>query len=498
MFKTRKDIVEYILKLENNFPINTWTYNGIHLWPNLKIRLFLELIHLVESSNDKVQGAISENRITISDSKGKSGVVDKVKSVIAFILWKKKLKEKEFLFVGSDAHRVNYNGMRFNRFFDPLIADYALESRNYLLEYGNKIESNITNKPNIFFLKDVFHSYLSYQSVKKKISKSEEDVFAMDSYDEFISELKKNSFLEKFANKYSKVNIQKIYSIAWNNYYQFYKLMLEKIKPSKIFILCYYDFTVMPLVAAANKLGISTVEMQHGPQSEMHLAYGNWQNIPKMGYDVMPRTYWCWDEQSKKNVDGWTSKNSLYKSYVGGNPWIDFWKNKKETYKKNQFILYSLQPNPLSIEQLFPPAVVQFIKTNSFVWFLRLHPRQFDQKNDIEAFLKLNYIYGLVNIDDATNDPLPLLLSNCLLHITHFSGSAIEANLFKKHNIFFNQIGVDYYPEFISKNEATYINPNDSGFEQKMLRLLSSLSVSQVKSDSLHTGDDYRKKFFFN
>ena len=42
-FKTREDIKHFILEIERMFPVNDWKFDDIHLWPYIRINLFLNL-----------------------------------------------------------------------------------------------------------------------------------------------------------------------------------------------------------------------------------------------------------------------------------------------------------------------------------------------------------------------------------------------------------------------------------------------------------------------
>ena len=70
-----------------------------------------------------------------------------------------------------------------------------------------------------------------------------------------------------------------------------------------------------------------------------------------------------------------------------------------------------------------------------YKWLVRLHPRQLSIRDEFISFCIGKGIFGLINLDLATKEPLPLLLSNCLIHITHFSGSTLEASFFNKKTI---------------------------------------------------------------
>lgn len=471
--KNRRDIVEYILKLEEEFPVNSWKHNDIFLWPYLRIGLFRELIRQVESEKDTNLTHAKENTRPAESKHLIKRIFDKFSSFLQYFFWSCKLKKRNVLFVGADSHRVDQNGKRYNRFFDTLTDLNNLKNNYWFLEYGDTVHANIQTEENVIFLNKQFLIFLGLERIKKLFTlKKDEHIFSLKDYDAFLNKLKQNPLLSRFCLTHSEESLRKNYAIKWSNYYKFYQFLLSKIRPDKILTLCYYDFTVMPLITVANKMGILVVEMQHGPQAELHLAYGNWNKVPDQGYQTMPRLFWCWDKQSKMVIDKWAVSHARYKAIVGGHPWINFWKSKNVTYNHSGFILYSLQPDPLSISQLFPPSLIEFIKNEKYVWFLRLHPRQIEKKEELEHFLLKNEVMDLVNINDATSDPLPQLLNSCLFHVTHFSGSAIEANLFKKYNVFLNQLGEDYYPNFINNNEASFINPYISDFRSKLFEVI--------------------------
>jgi hypothetical protein len=221
--------------------------------------------------------------------------------------------------------------------------------------------------------------------------------------------------------------------------------------------------------------------MQHGPQPDTHLSYGNWLNMPKEGYSMLPRVFWCWDDNSKNAIDKWALNGNVYSAVVGGNPWVNFWNEQKNDYGYSNYILYSLQPDPVSFQQLFSKNVIDFIKKENFKWFIRLHPRQIFDIEKIKSYLFDFGILDLVNIDDGTNDPLPQLLSNSCLHVTHFSGTTIEADLLSVHTVLFNKTGEIYYSELINKNAAEFLDPESDTFSTEMLQILKNVNATAKK-----------------
>lgn len=459
----RTDIKNFIIDAEQRFPVNEWMVEDVHLWPFIRIHLFFKIINAVDGR--KKFSPPQPPRVPAS----KSGLLQIVKNKWNFLQlkskhkqqlksWFKSLPQKKYLFVGADAHRVLHEGKRFNRFFDTIITTHNLESESILFEYANTSNEILFNEQFVFKFENALKSFIFTSDLQPNVH--------LKGYANFLNYLNQFDSCFGYTSYYTENKLKENARIFYIKYI-FFKECFKIIRPNKIAILCYYNEDIMSLTAAANHSGIPTIEMQHGPQTDIHLAYGNWTVIPESGYAILPRTYWQWDQQSKSIIDKWAINNTIYKSIVIGNPWINFWKDKKVDYPNNNFILYSLQPYPLSLQELFPPTVIELIKESKFKWFLRLHPRQLDKIIEVRDFLQTHQILHLTEIEYATFDPLPILLQNCVLHVTHFSGSAIEASAFNKFTILLNENGVISFPDIIAKELAIYLDPNDADFIKK-------------------------------
>lgn len=472
----RIDIKNFITQIEKDFPINNWEIYGIKIWPFIRIRLFFYLINEIELSKKQTQflkpttpilkRKISERLITFLKYGLKSRIANSL-GIIYSYLWIYNLPKKSYLFLGTDAHRVVYKNSRFNRYFDVYIEQNNLKDDSIYFEYDNKQVENYYNEKLIYKYNSALTFFKKYKiKVKKRISMKDEK-----SYISFLSFLYKIEQTNRFATEYNTEKIKKLFlNISYNVI--FFKKVLKKVKPKEIFILCYYSDEIMSLIHVANILGIKTIEMQHGSQTDAHLAYGSWNNIPKEGYSTIPSEYWCWDTDSANVLSKWINNTTKYSVKITGNFWVNYWKKIDLEYKYKDFILYSLQPLPITIEELFPINIINLIKNTPQLWFIRLHPRQYEFKKHIEYFLNLNKVLDKVNIEDATNDPLPLLLKYSIIHITHSSTTVIEASFFNKQTILINEIGKDYYPELINSGRAKYINVNNKHFIEEFEKAL--------------------------
>jgi hypothetical protein len=464
MINSRTEIQHFLLEVEKKFPVNQWKVGNVHLWPFIRIKLFFYLIILIEKSD-------SSPIKTKPEKKGKERIkadFKKLLSVFHYYKWLYTLPIKKNLFVGADAHRVDYRQTRFNRYFDILIEKYNLSQNSMYFEYGINTHKQF-NSSLIFTFSKALNGFLflnKFLKIKGNVQ--------MEGYEDFLDYLKKEKQFTQFSTVYSTKNFSNWGSLVCYPRVVFFKKVLTKIKPERVVILCYYLDDIMALIAAANQLKIETIEMQHGPQTAVHMAYSSWFTLPTEGYDMLPRNYWCWDENSKNVLQEWTKSNKNYAVKVIGNPWIDYWKTKEKNNVHTDYILYSLQPSPLTLEQLFPESIINFIKENPFPWFIRLHPRQLKEMEVIKKFLEDKQILHLVTIDAATNDPLPLLLSNALIHITHFSGTAIEASLFNVFTVLLNEIGKLSFQDLISAQKAVYLDVNSLLFSEDLRKSIKN------------------------
>lgn len=53
--------------------------------------------------------------------------------------------------------------------------------------------------------------------------------------------------------------------------------------------LGYYGFDdLYSALITASKLKIKTIDFQHGPQTNVDLAFSNWNKVPAVGFNAMP------------------------------------------------------------------------------------------------------------------------------------------------------------------------------------------------------------------
>ena len=164
MINTRVDIKEFIISLETKYPVNSWKFNGIHLWPILRIDIFFFL--LSKSNSDSPANVLKQPRVLKKKSLVKLLPIQ-LKNFIKFIignLWVfYKIKKVENIFVSGDSHRTKFKNKDFNKFFDSLIHLDEKYEDSYFLEYGSANYDNLYNSHKVFNVAKYVYYYSSFR-----------------------------------------------------------------------------------------------------------------------------------------------------------------------------------------------------------------------------------------------------------------------------------------------------------------------------------------------
>ena len=473
--ENRTDIKNFILQLENQFPVNQWNVNGIHVWPLIRITLYLYLIDKTEKKTKKAKHLPN----IITANKKKNGRIQRYKTkaqkisakftnIYKFKKWEASLKKRDVVFVGADTHRATVGKTSYNKFYDPIIQQ-GIENSFYFLESGKILENATYTKDNLIDLGKTNHWFKDYY----KLFHDQSSVsISLNGYDDLIHFFySKFDILKDFTIRYDRLKIQ----VAILDFYADYvllKKMFQKINPKRVYMLHYYGYPGFSVIAAANELNIKTIEVQHGPQTDLHLAYSNWNKLPNEGYAMLPRNYWCWENNSADLLKKTFGQNKNYTVEVKGNPWLSF-DFGESTLNEQNYILYTLQPSPVTIETMFSEETIKIIKTSGKKWFIRFHPRQSESDiNEIKKLLLTSVNNDLIEFEISNSLPLPLLLKNCLFHVTQFSGSALEAALFDKKTALLSPIGQSSFINLIKENKAEFFDTKKEDFAKNFFNFV--------------------------
>ncbi|GAA4883811.1 hypothetical protein GCM10023311_02580 [Flaviramulus aquimarinus] len=476
---TQQNIKKSILDLEQKYPVDTWTVNSIHVWPYIRIKLYIHMLVLMNKKPlaNKLNNKNLKNQIKVIAFL--NNIFRVFKAYFSLAIFFSKLKQKQIVFFGSHMHRVFQNGEYFNRFYDSMVAYHKLQDFVYMVEYQKTYDTTYNKKAVIQLSKHLKHFKL-LSKFTKWFSK-EKNRISLNNYDAFYKELK--------AINLAATGVSETELVAWTQRIKttnkFYEKFYKKIKPLKVVFLGYYGLDdIYSALVTANKLHIKTIDFQHGPQTNVHLAFSSWSKVPENGFNTMPKEFWNWDKASKENIDSWSDKIAQIKSKVVGQPYLAYWINEIQTKKINrQHIFYSLQTHPFAIQDLLTPKIITLIKTLDYTWVLRLHPRNNLNIDALHEFLKHHEIENKTIIQDAFNTPLPEALLSSILHITNYSGCLIEAYQLGIPTLIINEVGKEMFGQYIGHKLVHYLGQNDKNFQEQAEKIINNSKGEDLKTN---------------
>ncbi|ETZ24547.1 hypothetical protein [Pedobacter sp. V48] len=432
----RDEVIRILEEIELSIPVDQWTFGDISVWPILKMDIFFQWIRTNSVDSETAHTAV------------RTGFGNRIRNLLSAIynygrLYFGKKKKIDVVYCGTSSHRVDYEGLFINRYFQPWIQS---ESNNYVqFEFEKPLEKEYANKRNIIYIDEI---KLPYSVVKPFLKTNSLNLPEWNKFLLLIDDLKlptadlKNRLLKRLESIVS--------------YTCLFKMLLKKYRPNKIFGLCYYSAPMFALNYAANILDIPTYDMQHGGQGKLHPMY-NFKKVPSLGYNTLPKTFLCWDNTSSNNLQLWLKNQKYHSTEISGNPWIDFQLAKNNidgpSFSQKKIILFTLQESNLE------PYILESISNtpDGYEWWLRVHPRMKNARSNITNQLMEKGILHRVEFDKAFESPLPILLKKSSVHISKFSGSIIESALVRTPSIIIDEIGVEIFGDYIVDGLAVSI-----------------------------------------
>jgi hypothetical protein len=437
---SNRTIINKMVKLEKNGVNELLNYNSVNYWPAIRIRAAMSIIQ--------------ERYIGIGI---KYKALQELLNVFKlFRNFHNTRKIFQRLFITADNYKVTVGG----KTYDRVLEYYMSECKEKGIPYAelNLTDGNIkysgcgkpiyTVKANIALIKilTLWKYYMNACNIKN-ISTAINKVIAN------IQSIKTNH----------NVRCDGLYKhiIYLGMLELYFKKLLSNHNVKEIYQATYYDPLGLSLNAAASKLKIRSYCVQHGGQSRHNPAFGQWTNLPREGYEMLPDTFLCWDKWSANTIHEWSGTNNNHTAKVVGYKWAEMWKNGEIKYsgtvnikslaagKMN--ILYTMQPSIGLLPLIISNMVNHF--QNKINWWFRLHPRQLKTKAEKDlsnSYANCNNIF----ISQASSEPLPAIMSIIDLHITSFSSCVYEAMAFNIPTIFIDKMGQDYFDDIIKTDAA--------------------------------------------
>jgi len=253
--------------------------------------------------------------------------------------------------------------------------------------------------------------------------------------------------------------------------------------------VCWYDPMVMAATLAARRLGVTSVDLQHGIQDEGHFAYSGWNHIPAKAYQLIPDYFWSW---GTSEADRLMTTNPAFKTQcktiTGGNLWYNFWRDKKDSLvetsdkilkdaPREKTILVTLQHGPANFAEL----ILEVIRTSpaDWLWLIRLHPATpaHEAEHIKNSLDKIDF--ASIDYQVSSSSSLYSLIDNCDVHITGHSTCALEALGFGVPTITVNENGAAAFRKYIE--HGVILSTSSSSSVKEAIEISGNISADECR-----------------
>lgn len=411
-----------IKEIENNYPVEDITANGIPVWQ------FLRNIYAYE---------LEKKHYPYFDLKKTRGVKF-VKNALINYYWGKHNLVKHFsavLFTDVLEERI-LNGKKIDKLAHGLITKMADEILIVLDPVGKKHASTT----------DYFHPH--YMSIYNFIlpTKLKWTKYKINNF-HLLIEIEKD--LELQLRYHAKVN-------HFFYYFEIFNKWIKKAQPKIIFINCYFNLKHQALICAAKQNKIATVELQHGIISDGQTAYTIEKDI---GRHTFPDYLLSFGEVEKKYV----SENFLSRDKIIpiGNYYLEQMKDKNANHETYEFASLLRK----KYKKIILVSSQTLIETQ-LIEFLSLAAMELPHTVFIIVPRRGKKISGLVSVlDNLLIQPdidIYQFATFCNYHSTVFSTFASESLFMGIPNIFININGLSasYFLDMFFGNPAVKFSVN--------------------------------------
>lgn len=467
-YSERRALVDWLNQVELDYPVNSWVVNGVKIWPLIKMHLFFSIFYpAIHNRSTWIRLKLFLKRMWLA-----------VRGISAFFFrLQLKFLKAPVVFAGAGAHRVTYQDFRFNRYFDPML-DFLEENqvRSYLFEYQGE-SSNVYKPGRVVELEKLFpyfycRSFFHRGVIQNKESLDKVIFAASEKWGISVPEVEKSL----------KERVDQVF--AWSNLFHW---IFSKTQPEYSVGLCYYKDQMLGMNLACSRLGIKSVDMQHGLSGDLHAAYSGFNRAPDIGYELLPDIFWTWDAGSSTCINNWISRTGtrFHKVVQGGNPWIEYLMSdpalERAVKLPEDIIVYALQPVYPIIEDHIMVAIKK--TAGKYNWWLRLHPRSSQAfRDDLERLLLQHEIFDKVEVALATSLPLPFIFKNTVAHISKFSGTIIEASICGVISIIVDELGVESSQDQIESGKAFSYLGDDADAVISLIEACSEKCLSKLSN----------------
>ncbi len=452
-------VIDVINRLEMRYPVATWTIDGVHVWPILRLRIFDAIIFHYLLAQDP-QGGVWRKPVN-RFLKTPDNLIRQFSASLRD--WRKtrvRMRPADAFILSDGTSMTAVEGLYYDRMMDPV--GWALEKRgmsSFIMAPGwqsfyPRYAPSMFIQPRLDFLKVLATLRLRLFASPRNAN--------LQRLGDLLAELRAaEPGVGLPPDAWIFAHFARIKALS-----RFFGRALAKARPRIAFVNTYYSAEGLALCLACRRSGIPVADIQHGSQGRDHVAYGRWLAIPPGGYEMMPDRFWCWGEDERAAVEEW-SEGTQHKAVVTGNSWEAIWHQGGRPFvdsamasaadlrarHSGHHILVTLSWGFSDEEAVRIFQTAAAMNREQHFWWIRLHPVQVGQ---MAHFAALARRAGLTNfeIELATRLPLHASFSVVDLVVAPGSTTVMEAEKWGLRSVVTSEYGADVCKSSIASGAA--------------------------------------------
>jgi hypothetical protein len=480
--KDKQFLVELLLEIERRVDVNAIQIDGVHLWPIIRLNLgrkFKEADPLTDAGlgqqaeeahnsapaqiKDGFPRSVAERRYLRQSRRAQFVRSPEAARKYLDDQWDRlrRIGTVDFVILstGHKYHQV-INGQRYAPILDPVLEDLNKRGRALMVAF-EPLAFACVNEPVKVDIEP--HMILTSAQTPSNTPSIMKQLAAV------------NDVVRAIAPEFvvSPQQIIKHFDRTRKRLPFFHKL-LETLQPRALFMSNFTSW--LPAIWAARRLGIPTVDIQHGGQHSAHHRTTHYGHVPRNGYHYLPDYFWVWGELNRRYIDKWLPGGAVrHIPIVGGHRNVAKWYRDRDEGRlahvdqdflqrfsgQNGLILVTLC---YAVDRVLPEVIVDAVQASpDLTWLIRLHPnhRNKETRDQMVAFLN-DRGCGNFYVDEPTEVQLYTVLSICHHHVTPFSTSGREATAFAVPTTICDSIGAQIFKEDIDAGLFYYEDNYDS------------------------------------
>jgi hypothetical protein len=488
-------IMDLINDLESRFAVDTWMAGGVRIWPYLRIKLNFDLYYAYHADRGTARPSVPARIARPLMHLSRFGYAALADAGNNSWPW----GHADILMMSDGLSYAFHDERWYEKFCDPLISRFSSRGFSTFLMTPSHAYRIPRRTPSLFLQPclDVARAV----GMARSSSATPNEALQQD-YPAYRAVLAERSLRLDVP---SLSDVQRYASVLLCMA-DVYRRIIQRTTPSLVFLVSYYWMEGMALNLACRRSGIPAVDLQHGLQGDLHVAYARWNRIPADGYELLPSRFWVWEQSDADTIERWSAPAARWhRPLLGGNLWLNEWRSGEGASIKqyDRIMLESLSEHPdrpqilvtlqfnMTEERTLGPLLSVMQRTQGeWRWWVRLHPCMLNERIAVRAMLSRNGI-SHVDLDRATDLPLYALLRHMDLHITHSSSTVIEAEQFGVPSVVISTYGAEFFGAQLASGWAVTALSEDAIIAaiqsqlQARYRLRLELPAAQSSADAI-------------